>query len=274
MHPTDTFKSLPITVKTWAGEHFEYHGQCDMVLLKDLDFADGKGIEIQIRTKLVRYWSYIQSVAIRIGYEILEVEGSDDPSKEFKYWYNFEHPHDQQHSLALYQAKMDSLGGFPIIFKARSKYSSYKTGLDIDLSPMFPGESISIAAWREFIRVDIKNGSEASFGKSLGLLGEFGSGKTLSRDGVLMNDFVEYGQEWQVLPTEPMLFHNTATPQFPAKCIEPEDPQGQRRRRLDESSIKEEQAEAACARLKDPLDRKDCVYDVIATQDLDIAGAY
>jgi hypothetical protein len=234
-----------------------------MVLIKDLDFADGKGIEIQIRTKLVRHWSYIQSVAIRIGNEILEVEGSEDPSKDFKYWYNF-----------VYQDKMDSLSGFPVIFKNRFKYSNYKAGLDIDLSPMFPGEKISIATWKEFVRVDVKNGSKVSFGKSVGVLGEFGSGRTLSRKGDSMDDFVEYGQEWQVLPAEPMLFHKTSPPQFPAKCIEPEDPQGARRRRLDESNIKEEQAEAACARLKDPLDRKDCVYDIIATQDLDIAGAY
>ena len=71
-----------------------------------------------------------------------------------------------------------------------------------------------------------------------------------------------------------MLFRKTARPQFPAKCIQPEDPQGQRRRRLAESGIKMEEAEAACAKLENPLDRKDCVYDIIATQDLDIAGAY
>jgi hypothetical protein len=57
-------------------------------------------------------------------------------------------------------------------------------------------------------------------------------------------------------------------------CIDPEDPRGDRQRRLDESSIKEEDAEAACAGLKDPLDRKDCVYDILATQDLDMAGAF
>ncbi|CAJ1961339.1 unnamed protein product [Cylindrotheca closterium] len=170
---------------------------------------------------------------------------------------------------------MDSLGGFPVIFKDRSKYSHYKAGLDIDLSPMFPGEKISVAAWKESVRIDVKNGSKASFGKSVGILGKFESGRTLSRKGALMDDFVECGQEWQVLPTEPMLFHETSVPQFPAKCVELEDPQGERRRRrLDESGIKEKEAEAACARLEDPSDRKGCVYDIIVTQDLDIAGAY
>merc|ERR1719245_62556 len=53
--------------KTWAGEHFEYHGQCDLVLAQDASFANGLGLDVQIRTKLVRYWSYIHRVAIRIG---------------------------------------------------------------------------------------------------------------------------------------------------------------------------------------------------------------
>jgi hypothetical protein len=33
-----------------------------------------------------------------------------------------------------------------------------------------------------------------------------------------------------------------------------------------ESSITEAQAEAACASIEDPSDRKDCVYDILATQ--------
>eukprot|EP00980_Cylindrotheca_fusiformis_P023719 scaffold10864_cov205-Cylindrotheca_fusiformis.AAC.1 len=46
-----------------------------------------------------------------------------------------------------------------------------------------------------------------------------------------------------------------------------------RRRRLGESSITNEQAEAACAPIEDALDRKDCVYDVLVTQDLTMVGA-
>merc|ERR1712183_677508 len=60
---------------SWKGEHFEYHGQCDMILVKDDDFADGLGLEVQTRTKMIRYWSYIKQAAIRIGEDILEVEG-------------------------------------------------------------------------------------------------------------------------------------------------------------------------------------------------------
>ena len=65
-----------------------------------------------------------------------------------------------------------------------------------------------------------------------------------------------------------------AHPQFPELCLLPEDPRGERRRRLEGSGISMEAAEAACGELKDPLDRKDCVYDVLATQDLDMVGAF
>eukprot|EP00980_Cylindrotheca_fusiformis_P000729 scaffold173_cov88-Cylindrotheca_fusiformis.AAC.1 len=77
-----------------------------------------------------------------------------------------------------------------------------------------------------------------------------------------------------VLPEEDgMLFHNVSYPQYPEKCIDPEA-RAMKRRRLGESSITDEQAEAACASIEDALDRKDCIYDVLVTQDLTMVGAY
>ena len=49
---------------TWKQEHFEFHGQCDMILAKDSDFANGIGLDVQIRTKLVRFWSYIHTAVM------------------------------------------------------------------------------------------------------------------------------------------------------------------------------------------------------------------
>merc|ERR1712183_221783 len=107
------------------------------------------------------------------------------------------------------------------------------------------------------------------------MLGQYGTGKTLARDGVTeIHDFTKLGNEWQVLPFENMLFHNTSEPQFPKKCIEPEDPRGQRRRRLGEKTVTAEQAEKACSGIKDAADRKFCVYDILTTQDMDMVGAY
>ena len=61
--------------------------KCDLPLAKDANFLEGLGLYIHIR---VRYWSDIETVAIKIGNDILEIEGSpaaDDT--EAHYWFNF-----------------------------------------------------------------------------------------------------------------------------------------------------------------------------------------
>ncbi|CAJ1968716.1 unnamed protein product [Cylindrotheca closterium] len=253
--------------KTWQNEHYEFHGQCDMVLVKDPNFAKGLGLDIHIRAKLVRYWSYIQSVAIRIGTDILELQGSADPEDySFHYWINYE-----------YQAEIDTLGGFPV--KGHSKkVHSHKNSFEIDLSSAFgndKGPKIIVSSFKEFLKVEFENASEEAFGNTAGLLGHFKTGATLARDGsTVLNDFTDLGQEWQVIPSDGHIFHESSTPQFPELCIEPEDPRGDRARRLAESSITEAEAEAVCSKLKDPLDQKDCVYDILATQDMDMVGAF
>merc|ERR1712232_418432 len=150
-----------------------------------------------------------------------------------------------------------------------------KKTIHIDLTSKYPGVKIVIEVYKEFVKVDFQNASYEAFGNAVGMLGNFKTGKTLARDGVTeIGDFHKLGNEWQVLPTDFMLFHKTEAPQFPKKCIEPEDPRGDRKRRLEESSVSAEDAEKACASLTDELNRKDCVYDIIATQDMDMAGAY
>jgi hypothetical protein len=268
--PTDGPTSGPTGSKgdphflTWKGEKFDYHGQCDLVLVKDPHFADGLGLDVQIRTKLIRFWSYIKQAAIRIGDDILEIQGTVDKNDpNVYYWVNFEP-----------QAPLTTIGGFPVKLTAK-KTSTKKRWFEIDLSSKYPGVKIVLGSWLEFVRVDFVNASEEAFGNTEGMLGHFQTGFTLARDGFsILDDYTELGEEWQVLPSDNMLFHDTVEPQFPQKCIEPEDPMGQRRRRLGEESVTLEQAEKACASLKSELDRKDCVYDILATQDLDMVGAY
>jgi len=231
-------------------------------MVNDSTFADGLGLDVHIRTKIVRYWSYIKNIAIKIGNDILEIEGSADADDaEARYWYNFE-----------YQGDMEDLSGFPVTQKLPSVY---KRQYKIDLSSKFgPGKQITVQLYKEFIRVTF-DGDEATFGKTAGLMGDYKTGATLGRDGVtVLNDFTELGDDWQVLPSDPKLFHELSYPQFPELCLKPEDPRGQRKRRLDEATISVEQAEKACTVLKDPLSIKDCVYDILATQDLGMVGAF
>jgi hypothetical protein len=228
-------------------------------LVKDTNFAEGLGLDIQIRTNVVRFWSYIKSVAIKIGDEILEIEGSADADDaEAHYWINYE-----------YQGELDTFAGFPV---TQTLPSVYKRQYTIDLNA---STSIVVQLYKEFVRVKF-NGDESVYGNTVGLLGDYKTGQLLARDGsTVMDDFTEFGDEWQVLPSEPRLFHEFVKPQFPELCIKPEDPRGERKRRLAESNISIEQAEAACeSALTDPLTIKDCVYDILATQDMDMVGAF
>lgn len=208
---------------------------------------------------MIRFWSYIQSAVIRIGTDILEIQGKPGAfESEIHYWINYE-----------YQGELTEFAGFPVTL------IPYRTRIDIDLSSLYPGQVISLSAFKEFVKVSFGDSSEEAFGNTVGILGNFKTGETLSRDGVtVLDDFTELGQEWQVMPSDGHLFRETSHPQFPDTCLEPDDPRGDRMRRLDESSVTEEQAEAACAQLKDEFDRKDCIYDILATQDMDMAGAY
>jgi hypothetical protein len=141
----------------------------------------------------------------------------------------------------------------------------YKRTFVIDLDKIFPGQMIVIITFQEFISVEFQNKSVEAYGSTRGLLGDFKNRETLARDGsTVLNKFAEYGSEWQVIPSDPRLFHIVLQrPKFPAKCIEPKDPRGERRRCLDESTVSEAAAEAASASLPDAT-----------TRDLGMVGAY
>lgn len=248
---------------------YEHHGQCDLVMMKDEFFAEGLGLHVHIRTKIVGYWSYIQSVAIQLGDDTLEIEGSADADSdgEAHYWVNYKY----QEDLAA-----ASFSEFPVTQK-QDLSSPFKRSFTIDFDSKYQGQNITVETYKEFVRVRF-NGNEDLYGNTAGILGDYKTGKTYSRDGVSeVHDLVELGDEWQVLPYEPRLFHEKSHPQFPELCLKPEGPSsGDHKRRLTESDISIEGAEAACgaASLTDPLAVKECAYDILATQDLDMVGAF
>eukprot|EP00980_Cylindrotheca_fusiformis_P012736 scaffold3112_cov70-Cylindrotheca_fusiformis.AAC.3 len=205
----------------------------------------------------------------------LEMQGSPDLSgneRNNHYWIN-----------SIYQGEVTTPGGFPVkatyAGKHKNKrwfFSKYGGGnkisrsFEIDLSSKYPGQEIAIGSYKEFVRVEFRNAGSDAFGNCVGMLGEFSTGKTLARDGVTeLNDYTKLGHEWQVQTDDGMIFHNVSYPRYPERCIDPEARAlKRRRRRLGESSITDEQAEAACAPIEDALDRKDCICDVLVTQDL------
>ncbi|CAJ1941093.1 unnamed protein product [Cylindrotheca closterium] len=245
--------------KTWKGDRYQHHGQCDMLFIKDDNFANGRGLQVQTRTKNVRFWSFNRAAAIQIGNDTLEIEGTIEPNQGGegnRYWIN-----------GVYQGPLKTLGGFPV--KNQIRYRTRRNFI-VDLDSVYPSQKIVLSTWKGFVRVDIQNGTYESFGKSVGMLGDFTTGKTLARDGSTeMHAFFEFGSEWQVLPTEGMLFHNLAEPQFPKTCILLDNPRGNFHRRL----LEEVEAEDACSEILDEDDFIDCIYETVPTQELDIVAA-
>jgi hypothetical protein len=239
---------------TWQGHHFDFHGECDLVLLQSKEFESGLGLDVHIRTHMRRDMSYISSAALRIGTDVLEVEsqgvyylngvaGADLPSDFGGFEFLHTQPTDRQHVFEVH------LGG---------------------------RERIKVKTYKDFVSVLFEQAQLQHFGKSVGLMGDFGMGHMISRDGeTIIEDANAFGQEWQVLDSEPKLFHTVRFPQHPKMCTMPTPVQAsQLRRRLSESSVDEMTAEKACEHWGEGKD--DCVFDVLTTGDLEMAvvGAY
>lgn len=232
---------------TWTREKFDFHGVCDLVLLKS------PKIDIHIRTKKTRNSSYVHSAAVRVGDDILEVMGGHDKNN---FWLN---------KISGDATKPISLDGYTVSYKllsAKSRQFVIDLGTD---------GHIKLKTWNGMVSVTMDGGE--IFNGSLGLMGSYPEGKKMARDGNTVIDNVnEFGQEWQVHSgEESMLFHNVDGPQHPEKCIIPSA--GQMRRRLDEHIISKEDAMLACSRVSQE-DFDLCVFDVMATDDKNSAGAY
>jgi cysteine-rich repeat protein len=240
--------------KTWRGHHFDFHGECDLVLLHSSEFGSGLGLDVHIRTKLRRDMSYISSATLRIGKDILEVESQGI------YYMN-----------GVLGAKLpEEFSGFA--------FSHTKPTDNLNVFAVHSGveERINIKTYKDFVSILIEKGQSKHFGDSVGLMGDFGKGRMLARDGqTILDDANAFGQEWQVLESEDSFFQRLRLPQHPMECTLPPPMQAsQIRRRLLESSIDELTAEKACEQWGEGKD--DCVFDVLTTGDLEMAmvGAY
>lgn len=245
--------------KTWTGTKYDYHGECDLVLLDQPTFNNGQGLRVHIRTTRVKYFSFISTIAVQIGEDILEFENDAE---------NFllngvQAPPNVQHHKT-------HLGGFVVTRGAKAlsirihdegRVSREEgTVVKIDLHTRKNG----------FPAVIVDGGKSDMFRGSLGLLGDWETGRFLARDGqteieVDPENASAFALEWQVRDTEPMLFSTVRAPQYPATCIPPQKIAGFR---LGMERFKQE-AEEACGHWEEEMD--DCIFDVMATRDVNVA---
>jgi len=239
-------------LKTWTGEKYDFHGICDLVLLENKGFANGLGMDIHMRTSKTKQWSYISTAVLRIGNDTLEIEG-----KTNQYWLN-----------GVAGAFLeDGISGYPITsYRVNSK--QYEFVVDLGESG-----SVTFKTFKDMIRIDVSAMSAQDFNGSLGMMGSYGKGLRLGRDKTtIIEDPIAFGLEWQVLANEPMLFHKVEGPQAPATCEMPTATSVERRR-LREVTVSLEDAEMACSRVS-LTERDQCIFDVLATNDKELAGAY
>ena len=151
------------------------------------------------------------------------------------------------------------LSGFPIHYEKPNKRTAL---FEVILNDW---EKIVIKTYKALVNVKIVGGDEDTFGHSVGLMGNFVTGERLARDGVtVLQDANQFGQEWQVLDTEPVLFQSSRAPQYPQKCTMPQVNTNLR-------GMSRETAERACAHHDDKDTKKNCIFDVMVTGDLGLA---
>jgi hypothetical protein len=250
--PKDASSSGDPHFRTWNGDKFDYHGECDLTLIHNPSFAADLGLYIHIRTTRVQYFSYIEEIAIRMGNNTLEF--TNDVSN-FKI---------DGEPVAPIQRWVDTkFAGFVVRRdpKAISIRLDSDTGAKIDLIQRNNG----------FPAVVLNGGEDHElFEGSLGLLGDWATGKRLARDGKTemydSEDATAFALEWQVRDTDPQLFSTARFPQWPTQCTPPKKMMGNR---LGLSHMTK-QAEEACKHWKTDMD--DCIFDVIATRDVLVAA--
>lgn len=255
-YPEKCFPTIQVVkdphFQRWNGEWYDFHGECDLNFVNAPLFGKGAGMDVAIRTKQRHGYSFIESAAMRIGEDILEV------SSWAEYKLN-----------GVSSANLDGahLGPFEIDYKfVNDKQQVFTIKTDVE------GEVIQMKTFKDFVDVKLEGITRSEFQGATGMMGAFPTGDMLGRDGeTVFEEPNEYAAEWQVRAEDPQLFSTIRAPQHPVQCILP-SADAVKTRRLGEKGVSEEDAAKACEHHNESS--KDmCMFDVMATGDLELASA-
>lgn len=250
--------SLFATVKKWDGTFYDYMGACDLKLVQAPNFGllKNQTLDVDIRTKIRYDYSFIESAAIKIGQETLEVGSWGDYSLN------------GVTSVAL----PAMLSGYRVTHETVNDKTQIFT-IHLGTNDDDEKESILVKVFKDWVSVKLDQPSRRRFHGSVGMMGELETGRLLARDGVtVLEDPNAVAAEWQIRDDEPMLFRSTREPQYPQECKLPSaEKKPTLRRRLGESVISREEAKAAC---EDAAfeNLEGCIHDVMVMGDLDLVA--
>merc|ERR1711865_1335985 len=185
--PTTTPTSMRVTgspingaygdphIKTWTGETYDFHGVCDLVLFSNPSFDNGSGVDVHIRNKRMNMWSFIETTAIRIGNDILELTGGKDNDTFLI--------NGIVQKVKNEDEVVGSISGYDIKFMQVSE-NSRKFMIDLGTNQNNNNiEEIVFTTWKSFVSVGVKNPTKEHFDGSVGLMGSFPAGVMVARDG-------------------------------------------------------------------------------------------
>ncbi|CAB9513843.1 expressed unknown protein [Seminavis robusta] len=144
------------------------------------------------------FWSSVETAAIGIGQDTLEIRANPDSDEWL--WIN-----GNMVKVAEGEWAKASISGFMVRYKQTS--SAVREAI-IYLEG--PKEKISFKTFKSFVRIDVDWKDSQNYGGALGLLGSYDhEGAMFGRDGkTLIKNHHKFGQEWQVEDSEPRLFHS------------------------------------------------------------------
>lgn len=272
---------------TWSGHKYDFHGECDTVMLHHPHFAQGKGLYIHTRTTRQGFFSFVEAAAVKIGPDVIEV------NNQGQFWFN-----GTAHEPASLPA---DVAGYPLTRLVRSNGDKITYRIELDNE-----HHIDIQVFHHMLTVN--PGNRHLLAGATGMLGDLGSGvgkhaslashtkdpaviqhlmqplrkffkhdvkrvgQVHTRDGSrILTDAYEIAAEWQVgnARDDPVLFIVAREPVYPAKCLMPVESS---ERRLRVSPKLREAAESACEHWGSNSDS--CVFDVLATGNMELAGTF
>jgi hypothetical protein len=251
-------------------ESFSFMGECDLLLLSTPsdgyeDQQNDKIVQIHIRTTIQLDFSYISGIAAMIGSNIIEIKENGS------LWINGE--------VAYSQDLTTAQDGFP--FSVTRRFKGKKRKIIVYEIDLYNGLSFEVRANLKNNMLFISTSGSFPYGTT-GLLGSPTEPGFFTRDGLFNmvgGDADAYAETWQINPDlDPKLFMDDREPQFPSKCLYPDEQAAKaslRGRKLlyhdgTRTKVTLEAAKVACNDMTG-VKRDFCIEDTMRTGDLTLA---
>jgi len=234
---------------------FTWQGHCDIILLQTPRISEGETyLELHARTKKVRTWSTIETIAIKAGKDVIEIDS-----------------HKGRLVLNGKEVEPAQIDSFTVVKTIVKSFPNLGKVLLYDF--LFDAEKrleVTVNTRTQMIYVSLSG----NYPHTEGILGSSYNPGLFARDGtnMLIKDVNMFVESWQVRDDDTQLFNQSRIPQYPSKCMYgiKEVKRASRTRHLKEiHRTTVEEANAACTIHPSKPLKLFCIDDVLNTGDID-----